>query len=95
MRRPTSRPRQLLMLPPLLRPTRGWNVIGHSRSDRSLSSAVSRKWALNSRLTAGSSCGKQRHQGIAAAQFVGGTDVGDRAPPRCLASSSLPTKILP
>src|SRR5579872_1856604 len=60
MRSPTARARQLPVFPPLLSPTRSWNVTGHSTSRIPSSSAVSRKWALNSRLTLGFRCGNRR-----------------------------------
>src|ERR1700690_840263 len=60
MRSPTARARQLPVFPPLLSPTRAWNVTGHSTSRLPSSSAVSRKCALNSRLTLGFRCGSRR-----------------------------------
>src|SRR5690349_18126550 len=39
MRKPTLRARKLLVFPPLLWPTRGWKVIGHSTIEKSWRSA--------------------------------------------------------
>ena len=45
---------------------------------------MSRKWALNSRFTAGSSFGSSSSSAVAAAQLVGRADVGDGAAPEML-----------
>src|SRR5262245_45095275 len=92
---PTRRARPLLTLPPLLAPTRGWNVIGHSTSFSPCVSATSRKWSLNSRLTAGFRRGiNLRRLSRRSSLYVVPTSV--KVPrPRCFSSRSFPTKKFP